>query len=115
MRRRSSTQKKKPARKKLKKKAPAKKKRAKKKPAPKTRTKKKAPVKKKKKSPSISTKEVSELLDQVHAEEKSEDRWEKMISLEPDDSEALNNVEEDLINKSNERSNKLRTWKYFSK
>ena len=58
--------------------------------------------------------EVSDLFDQLQAEERSEAVWSDMISPD-EDGESWSAVEEHLLHQPHERNHALRRWKYFGK
>ena len=77
---------------------------------------KKKPAAKKKES-KLKSEEVTELLDQVQAEEKSERTWKEMTAADSasDEADPIAEVEENLIKKPHESHHKDRTWKYYGK
>lgn len=69
----------------------------------------------KKKKPKLKSDEVTELLDQVQAEEKSERTWKEMTAADLEEADPIAEVEENLIKKPHESHHKDRTWKYYGK
>ena len=75
---------------------------------------KKKPAAKKNK-PKVKSEEVTELLERIHAEEKSERTWQEMTAEDPEEADPIAEVEEKLIKKPHESHHKDRTWKYYGK